>query len=107
MSSVQSRVHPPQLAVLPCATQYGIKYNRAVSVFQAQMPRSKQKSSSGVDGTALYILKYYNCKIKNALVLCLLSTYYLCEKYYKPITVEYYKVNCDSWTQLMDLISWT
>ena len=36
---------------------------------------------------------------------------YLCEKYYKPITVQYYIANCASWVlrlTLMDLqTNWT
>ena len=37
--------------------------------------------------------------------------YYLCEKYYKPITVQYYIAECVSWVSrltLLDLqINWT
>ena len=37
--------------------------------------------------------------------------YYLCEKYYKPITVQYYRAYCISWVPgltLLDLrINWT
>ena len=37
--------------------------------------------------------------------------YYLCEKYYKPITVEYYIADCVSWVPrliLLDLrTNWT
>ena len=30
--------------------------------------------------------------------------YYLCEKYYKPITVQYYIVNCVSWVPRLTLL---
>ena len=44
------------------------------------------------------------CKIKNVLffVFCF---YVLCEKYYKPITVQYYIANCVSWVPR--LTCWT
>ena len=29
--------------------------------------------------------------------VCLFLVYYLCEKYYKPITVQYYIADCVSW----------
>ena len=31
--------------------------------------------------------------------------YYLCERYYKPITVQYYIANCVSW--YLDSLCWT
>ena len=37
--------------------------------------------------------------------------YYLCEKYYKPITVQYYIANCVSWVPRLTLLdlrtNWT
>ena len=43
--------------------------------------------------------------------VCLFFMYYLCEKYYKLITVQYYIANCVSWVPrltLLDLrINWT
>ena len=30
--------------------------------------------------------------------------YYLCEKYYKPITVQYYIANCVSWVPKLTLL---
>ena len=30
--------------------------------------------------------------------------YYLCEKYYKPITVEYYVADCVSWVLRLTLL---
>ena len=32
-----------------------------------------------------------------SLLLCLFFMYYLCEKYYKPITVQYYIADCVGW----------
>ena len=43
--------------------------------------------------------------------LCLFFTYYLCEKYYKPITVQYYRADCVSWVPRLTLLdlrtNWT
>ena len=48
--------------------------------------------------TILFKVLYW--KIKNVFFtfcVCLFFTYYLCEKYYKPLTVQYYITNCVSW----------
>ena len=61
--------------------------------------------------TALFKVLY--CKIKNVLFifLCLFFMYYLCEKYYKPITVQYYIASCVSWVPRLTLLdlrtNWT
>ena len=57
------------------------------------MSGSKGKSSSDVTATVLTVpFKVLYHKIKNIFFnfLCLFCKYYLCEKYYKPITVQYY-----------------
>ena len=61
--------------------------------------------------TVLFKLLY--CKIKNIFLifLCLFFMYYLCEKYYKPITVQHYIANCVSWVPRLTLLdlgtNWT
>ena len=49
--------------------------------------------------------KVVHCKIENVLVfcVCLLFTYYLCGKYYKPVTVQYYITDCVSWVPRLTL----
>ena len=45
-------------------------------------------------------------QIKNVFFIfcvCLFSIYYLCEKYYKPITVQYHIANCVSWAPRLTL----
>ena len=43
------------------------------------------------------LFKILNYKFKNVLCfLCLFFMYYLCGKYYKPITIQYYVVDCVS-----------
>ena len=49
------------------------------------------------------LLKVLYCKIKNVF-LCLFFMYYLCEKYYKPITVQYYIADCVSWVPRLTLL---
>ena len=41
------------------------------------------------------------------LCVCLLFTYYLCEKYYKPITVQYYVADCIRWVPRLTLLDLT
>ena len=55
------------------------------------MSGSKHKSSSDVAGTTvLFKVLYYRVKNVVFFCICLFFMYYLCEKYYKPITVQYY-----------------
>ena len=85
--------------------QYCIDYSSTVSLFQAQDVRKQvYKSSSDVAGTAtkhqlFFILLYFSwyCPIRLKTLssfLCVFFMYYLCEKYYKPITVQYYIADC-------------
>ena len=42
------------------------------------------------------------------LFLHFIFTYYLCEKYYKPTTIQYYIANCVSWVSMLTLLDlWT
>ena len=68
------------------------------------MSRSEHKSSDDVAGTTV-LFKVLDCKIKNVsfIFLCFLM-YYLCEKYYKPIVVQYYITNCVSWVPSLTLL---
>ena len=53
----------------------------------------------------------YYCTIQGTVRLksftfcvCLFFMYYLCEKYYKPITVQYYIADCVSWIPRLTLL---
>ena len=70
--------------VLCRVQQYSIFY------FKPSMSGSKRKSSSDVAGTAVLFK------------VCFFM-YYLCERYYKPITVQYYIANCVSWVPRLTL----
>ena len=99
--------------------QYCIEYSSTVSLFQAQDVGIKRKSSGDVAGTAkkrqlLYcttvLLKVLYCNIKSVffiLCVCLFFMYYLCEKYYKPITIQYYIAGCVSWVPRLTLLDLT
>ena len=68
------------------------------------MSRSKHKSSGDVAGTKkcqlfivlLYFSRYCTVRLK-MFIFCLFFMYYLCKKYYKPITVQYYIADCVYW----------
>ena len=83
-----------------------IEYSSTVSLFQVQDVRSMHKSSSDVAGTnVLFKVLYF--KMKNVFLIfcvCLLLMYYLCEKYYKPIPVQYYIADCVSWVPRLTLL---
>ena len=54
------------------------------------------------------LFKVLYCKNKNVYFLCLFFMYYLCEKYYKLITVQYYVADCVSWVPRLTLLDlWT
>ena len=58
----------------------------------------------------LYFSRYCTVRLKMFIFcVCFLWTYYLCEKYYKPITVQYYIADCVCWTYkqtgLMNVLS--
>ena len=68
------------------------------------MSRSEHKSSDDVAGTTvLFKVLYYKIKNVSFIFLCFLM-YYLCEKYYKPIVVQYYITNCVSWVPSLTLL---
>ena len=48
------------------------------------------------------LFKVLYCEIKN--VFCFLFMYYLCEKYYKPMTVQYYIADGVSWVPRLTLL---
>ena len=70
------------------------------------MSRSQHESSGDVAGTTvLFKVLYY--KVKNVFfIFCfyLFFMYCLCEKYYKPITVQYYIAYCVSWVPRLTLL---
>ena len=86
--------------------QYCIEYSSTVSYFKPSISGSKCKSSNVVAGTTV-LFKVLYCKIKNiffTFCVCSFFTYYLCEKYYKPITVQYSIANCVSWVPRLTLL---
>ena len=54
---------------------------------------------------ATVLFKVLYCNIKNAcFCLCLLFMYYLCEKYYKPITVQHCIADWVTWVSRLTLL---
>ena len=71
------------------------------------MSGSQYKSRSDVAGTTVLskVLCKVGCKIKMfSLFFCLLFMCYLCEKYYKPISVQYYVADCVTWGPRLALL---
>ena len=57
--------------------------------------------------TITVLFKVLYCKIKNVFFIfrvCLFVCIILCEKYYKPITVQYYIADCVSWVPRLTLV---
>ena len=104
-------MHPLQVVLLLCTFLYSTLYSTVVQYlyFKPKMSRSKHKSSSDVAGATVHFKVLY-CKIK-ILFLCLFFMYYLCEKYYKPIIVQYYIADCVSWPSRLTFLdlgtNWT
>ena len=92
-------VHPLQVVVLLCTLQYCTEYSSIVSLFQAQDVQKQASKPVGVAGTTVFFKALY-CKIKSLFFIfcvCLFFMYYLREKYYKPIPLQYYRADCVSW----------
>ena len=56
------------------------------------------------------LFKVLYSRIKNVLVFVCFLMYYLCEKHYRPIIVQYYMADCISWVPrlaLLGLSNWT
>ena len=64
------------------------------------MSGSKCKSCGVASISVLFKISY--CKIKN--IYFLFFTYCLCEKYLKPITVQYYIADCVTWVPPLTLL---
>ena len=77
----------------------------------AQRPDSLNVPHSAIFAPCITVLfKVLYCKIKNVFfIFCVhFLMYYLCEKYYKPITVKYYTGDCVSWVPSLILLDvWT
>ena len=55
----------------------------------------------------LYFSRYYTVRLKmfSLFFVCLFFMYYLCEKYYKPIRIQYYIANRVSWVARLTLLN--
>ena len=88
---------------------YFIEYSSTVSLFQAKDVRSKCKASGAIavlrSTSYCYFSRYCTIRLK-----CfpyfggLFFMHYLCEKCYKPITVQYYVADCISWVLRLTLL---
>ena len=52
----------------------------------------------------LYFSRHSTVRLEMLYFLCLFFMYYLCEKCYKPIIVQYYIANCVSWVPRLTLL---
>ena len=59
---------------------------------------------SAVTLTVLFKVLYWNVKNIYFVLVYLLCTYYLCEKYYKPITIQNYIADGVSWVPRLTLL---
>ena len=53
----------------------------------------------------LYFPRFFTVRLKVFCFCVCLLMYNLCEKYYKPITAQYYIGNCGSWVHRLTLLS--
>lgn len=65
--------------------------------------RSKPKSSADAADTA-HFTRYCTGRLKKFYFLCLLFTYYFCEKYYTSVIVQYYVAPYVSWVTRLNLL---
>ena len=79
--------------------------------FKSRCPEATEKAEVR-KLVLLYLSRYCTVRLKwFSLILNLFLRYHLCEKYYKPMTVQYYIADCVSWvprlTSLDSRTSWT
>ena len=88
------------------------KYRQVLYVWTFKFQTFKDVNVCASPCTSAVVL-YFTVlfKTKNVFFIfcvCFLCSYYLCEKYYKPIIVKYYIVDCVSWVPRRPLLDlWT
>ena len=91
--------------------QYCIEYGSTVSLFQAQDVQKQANNQWWCIDSWYYCIFQGTVPWLKCLFFVFVFMYYLCEKYYKPITVQYYIADCVSWVPrltLLDLLTnWT
>ena len=92
-------MNPLEVVAFLCTLLYSMVQSPIVQYpyFKPRMSRSKCKSISGVVDTTVFFKILY-CKILNVYFLWVFFLH-LCEKYYKPITVQYQTEGCQLLTQ--------
>ena len=105
-------MHSLQVVVFCSFTvQPRVEYSLQCLSFKPRMSRSKHNSTGDVDSTTicsctvlLYFSRYCPIRFLEFIFLCVFFMYYLCEKYYKLIIVQYYIPNCVSWVPRLALL---
>ena len=105
-------MHSLQVVVFCSFTvQPRVEYSLQCLSFKPRMSRSKHNSTGDVDSTTicsctvlLYFSRYCPIRFLEFIFLCVFFMYYLCEKYYKLIIVQYYIPNCVSWVPRLSLL---
>lgn len=99
-------MHPLQVHVLLCTSQSSTT-QCTVSLFQAQDAQKQAQKRQSVAGTMLYFSSYCTVRLKmfSLFPVCVcLFIYYLCEKHYKSIPVQYYMTDCITWVPRLTLL---
>ena len=87
-----------------CWLSFSSTISHLLSLFQSSLPVHLMPALVYTSCCTAIIFKVLYCKVKNVLFLCVcLFMYYLCENYYKPITVQYYIPDCVSWVPRLTL----
>ena len=118
VSGIHGHTHASsRVAVLLCTSLYSTVQSTGVQslYFKPRMSRSKHKSSGDatctpkerqlLNYTTTVLFKVLFCKLKNILSFVLVFMYYLCDKYYKPITEQYCIADHIRWVPRLTL--WT
>ena len=97
----------------PCNNLKGNKYSKSPTYEPSSCELSKMLMCMLAPVCQLLycttvLFKVLYCKIKNVFFIfvfvCFLCMYYWCEKYYKPIIVQYYIANYVSWVPRLTLV---
>ena len=104
-------VHPLQMVAILCTVQYCIEYGSSISRLLPSSSLQLLLPAYSMPAPVCQLLyctplfsRYCTVRLKMFSFLCLFFMYYLCERYCKPITMQYHIANCVSWVPKLTLL---
>ena len=84
--------------------EHFLDYSKSPTYKPSSCKLSKMRMCPSTPAVVLYFSRYCTVRLNMFYFLCLFFMYYLCERCYKPITVQYYIADCVSWVPRLTLL---